>query len=181
MAFAEVIWGEGDDVKRKRMPLTDTKELVDTVQHFEWPVNLARAKWVRIEAWDIARNGAFTPTFWLKTPSGMNPIVYNFTLINAENNCAIPEYDPIPEGATLNLSSLPTKNLNIRANSNLMATVNVKFGYNEYDDYCIDRDYPYVLFNSNTQALTAGKHAIIATPSVDGVVGASRTLNFAVQ
>ncbi|MHC4681136.1 MAG: hypothetical protein ACYTEK_20850, partial [Planctomycetota bacterium] len=101
--------------------MTDTQELVSTVQHFEWPVNLANAKWVRVEAWDIARNGAFTPTLWLKTPSGMNPIVYGFTLINAENNCPIPEYDPIPEGATLNLSSLPTQSLNIRANSNLMA------------------------------------------------------------
>lgn len=180
MSFAEVIWGEGDDVKRMTVPLTDTKELVSTVQHFEWPVNLTNAKWVRIEAWDIARNGAFTPTLWLKTPSGMNPIVYGFTLINAENNCPIPEYDPIPEGATLNLSSLPTKNLNIRANSNLMATVIVKFGYDGNEDYCVDRDYPYELFSSSAHTLTVGKHAVTATPSVDGVVGASRTLNFTI-
>jgi hypothetical protein len=135
---------------------------------------------VRIEAWDIARNGAFTPTLWLKTPSGMNPLVYNFTLINAENNCPIPEYDPIPEGATLNLSSLPTQNLNIRANSNLMATVIVKFGYDGNEDYCVDQEYPYTLFSSSDHALTVGKHAVTANASVNGVVGASCTLNFTV-
>ena len=78
----------------------------------------------------------------------------------------------------MNLSSLPTKNLNIRANSNLMATVIVKFKYDGNEDYCVDQDYPYELFNSSAHTLTVGRHAVTATPSVDGVVGAPRTLSF---
>ena len=180
MSFAEIIWGQGDDVKRMTIPLAGTKELVGAARRFEWPVKLSDAKWVRIEAWDIARNGAFTPTLWLERPSGMNPIVYGFTLMNADNHCPIPEYDPIPEGATLNLASLPTNHLNIRANANLMATVIVRFGYDGNTDFCVDRDYPYTLFNSSSHTLNVGTHAVTATPSVDDVVGASRTLKFSV-
>lgn len=63
LAFAEVVWGEGGQVKRANFPLHDTKEM-GKPRKFTWPVDLTRAKWVRFEAWDIARNGAFTPTAW---------------------------------------------------------------------------------------------------------------------
>jgi hypothetical protein len=66
MAFAEVVWGEGDEVKRANFPLHETRELAGKPQRFTWPVDLSRAKWVRFEAWDIARNGAFTPTAWME-------------------------------------------------------------------------------------------------------------------
>lgn len=51
-------------MKRARFPMSGTRELPQSVQHFTWPVDLSKATWVRFEAWDIARNGAFTPTRW---------------------------------------------------------------------------------------------------------------------
>ncbi len=44
------------------------------------------------------------------------PAISNFTLIDSKANRAIPEFDPIPEGAVLDLSQLPPK-LSIQANS----------------------------------------------------------------
>ena len=64
LAFAEVVWGEGNQVKRAKFPLPDTRELAGKPKRFSWPVDLTKAIWVRFEAWDIARNGAFTPTVW---------------------------------------------------------------------------------------------------------------------
>jgi hypothetical protein len=29
-------------------------------ERFEWPIADKGAKWVRVEAWDVARNGAYT-------------------------------------------------------------------------------------------------------------------------
>ncbi len=175
MAFAEVTWGEGNDVRKKTFSLSETKELVGSIQHFEWPVDLSKAKWVRFEAWDIARNGAFTTTTWFTPPSRvLIPIVYNFTLINADNGSVIPEFDPIREGAILNLATLPTKNLKIRANTNLMATVNVLFGYDEKSDSGTSKSFPYI----TDPILSNGNHQLTATPSVGNINGKKKVLDF---
>jgi hypothetical protein len=58
LAFAEVISGDGAKVSRKTIPLPETTE--HGRQTFTWPVELKGAKWVRLEAWDVARNGAYT-------------------------------------------------------------------------------------------------------------------------
>src|SRR5688572_24215177 len=42
--------------------------------------------------------------------------VTSLTLINAATDQPIAGYDPIPAGATLNLATLPTTQLNVRAN-----------------------------------------------------------------
>lgn len=64
LAFAEIVWGEGTEVKRARFPLPETRELPNAARRFTWPVGLQDADWVRFEVWDIARNGGFTPTQW---------------------------------------------------------------------------------------------------------------------
>ena len=177
MAFAEITWGEGDDIKTKTISLNQTKELVGKVQHFEWPVDLTKAKWVRFEAWDIARDGAFTPTKWLTTPTDkLNPVVYSFTLINGDNGSVIPEYDPIKEGAIINLTNLPTRNLKLRANTNLMATVNVLFGYDNNANEATIKSFPY----QSAFVLTPGKHTITGIPSIGNITGAQRILNFTI-
>jgi hypothetical protein len=48
--FVELIWGDEMGVHRQRH---DGGEV-------EWQVDLRKAKWARLEVWDIARNGAFT-------------------------------------------------------------------------------------------------------------------------
>ncbi len=64
MNFAEIVSGDGDKVYRERINLSDTKAFGK--QQFSWPIDLTGRKWVRIEAWDIAANGAFTPMIWLE-------------------------------------------------------------------------------------------------------------------
>jgi hypothetical protein len=63
-AFVEVIWGDGKEVYRRRVDLNDqeafsTKELLI-------PVDLKGAKWIRLEAWDVAANGAFSQAVWVE-------------------------------------------------------------------------------------------------------------------
>jgi hypothetical protein len=63
LGFAEIISGDGDKVYRQRINLAQTQAFGK--QTFRWPVNLAGRKWVRVEVWDIAANGAFTQMIWL--------------------------------------------------------------------------------------------------------------------
>jgi hypothetical protein len=64
LAFAEIIWGDGRQVQRQRVDLSD-KEAFST-KVLRVPVDLKGAKWVRLEVWDIAANGAFTQPVWIE-------------------------------------------------------------------------------------------------------------------
>jgi hypothetical protein len=57
-----VSW-DGREVKRRTIPVSDAREFGR--RKFEWPLEGAPA-WVRLEAWDIAINGAFTQPLWLR-------------------------------------------------------------------------------------------------------------------
>jgi hypothetical protein len=63
-AFAEVIWGDGSLVHRRRLDLSEHEPFSGTVLRV--PVDLKGAKWVRLEAWDIAANGAFSQPVWIE-------------------------------------------------------------------------------------------------------------------
>jgi hypothetical protein len=63
-AFAEVIWGAGNEVHRQRVDLSDNEAF--SRQVIRIPVDLKGAKWVRLEAWDIAANGAFSQPVWIE-------------------------------------------------------------------------------------------------------------------
>ena len=62
--FAEFISGDGAHVYRHKINLDTT--LPFDKQKFRVSLNLPGRKWVRLEAWDAAVNGAFTQTVWLK-------------------------------------------------------------------------------------------------------------------
>ena len=64
LGFAEIIWAEGQEVKRHTVSLSNVGEFGR--QQFEFPVNLSNATWARLEVWDIARNGAFTQPVWFE-------------------------------------------------------------------------------------------------------------------
>lgn len=64
LAFAEIISGDGNEVFRERINLKDTEAFGNRT--FRFPVNLKGRKWVRLEVWDAAVNGAFTPCIWLE-------------------------------------------------------------------------------------------------------------------
>ena len=64
LAFAEVISGDGSRVYRERIDLTDTKAFDSrTLMHRP---NLRGRRWVRLEVWDVAANGAFTQPVWIE-------------------------------------------------------------------------------------------------------------------
>jgi hypothetical protein len=63
-AFAEVIWGDGSRVRRQRVDLSDKEAFSGKVLRV--PVDLNGAKWVRLEAWDVAANGAFSQPVWVE-------------------------------------------------------------------------------------------------------------------
>lgn len=64
MNFIEVISGDGTKVYRDKIDLTKTKAFGS--QLFEFKTKLTGRKWVRVEAWDIAVNGAFSQTFYIR-------------------------------------------------------------------------------------------------------------------
>ncbi|MCE7059273.1 hypothetical protein [Dyadobacter sp. CY343] len=64
MNFVEVISGDGEKVYRERMDLTNTRAFGE--QQLQFRPRLKGRKWMRVEAWDSAANGAFSQTFYLK-------------------------------------------------------------------------------------------------------------------
>ena len=64
LEFAEIISGDGKDVFRHKINLDTT--IAFGQKKFMLPLELSNRKWVRLEAWDIAANGAFTQTVWLR-------------------------------------------------------------------------------------------------------------------
>jgi hypothetical protein len=64
MNFVEIISGDGENVYRERIDLTNTKAFGE--QQFQFRPKLKGRKWVRFEAWDSAVNGAFSQTFYLE-------------------------------------------------------------------------------------------------------------------
>ncbi|MXV16368.1 hypothetical protein [Hufsiella ginkgonis] len=64
MNFIEIVSGDGAKVYRNRVNLNKTQAFGK--QTYNLPVNLSGKKWVRVEAWDAAANGAFTQMVWVE-------------------------------------------------------------------------------------------------------------------
>ena len=65
LAYAEVITGDGRDIRRQRIDLSQTKAFGDMPLQIE--VDVTDQRWLRVEVWDIATNGAFTQTVGLQS------------------------------------------------------------------------------------------------------------------
>jgi len=63
-AFAEVITGDGNAVRRLRIDLSDSEAFGG--RRLRVPVDLKGARWARLEVWDVAANGAFSQPVWLE-------------------------------------------------------------------------------------------------------------------
>ncbi len=61
---AEIISGDGKEVFREVINLHDTQAFGQKTFHFSQ--NLKNRKWVRVEVWDVAANGAFSQIIWLE-------------------------------------------------------------------------------------------------------------------
>jgi len=120
-------------------------------------------------------------------PSGSQQLV-SFTLINADTE---QEIKTIAAGETLNLNTLPTKNLNIRANTNPTTVGSVKFELSGPQTKTgAETAPPYALFgdsNGNYNAWTpaTGTYSLTGTPysgaGASGTAGTPLTISFTVS
>ena len=73
--FAEIISGDGHTTYRHRIKLEQT--IPFGKRHWRIPLDLSGRKWVRLEIWDVAANGAFTQTIELQQQKPTPPHRYN--------------------------------------------------------------------------------------------------------
>lgn len=95
--------------------------------------------------------------------------VSSFTLIDAGTDQPVPGYDPLLDGDALNLATLPTSALNIRANTTPSAVGSVRFSLNGDTNYQIESEAPYTLAGDNHGDYSAwtpdpGSFTLAATP-----------------
>jgi hypothetical protein len=113
--------------------------------------------------------------------------VTSFTLVNADNE---EDIQTLTEGAILNLATLPSNNLNIRANTSPSIVGSVEFNLRGAQSRSIiENIMPYVLFgNSGTDYFAwtpdVGSYSLMATPysssGSTGTAGIGLTVNFSV-
>lgn len=112
--------------------------------------------------------------------------VVSFTLINADTDQPIPGFDPMMEGSTLDFSTLPTQNLNIRANTSPQTVGSVRFVL-DGNNFRTESAAPYALAgdaSGNYYPWTPGpgSHTLTATPytgaSASGTAGTPLMLTF---
>ncbi len=63
LRYVELISGDGTQVFRNRIDLSDTGAFEE--RSLTHKLDLTGRTWVRLEAWDVAINGAFTQPVWL--------------------------------------------------------------------------------------------------------------------
>lgn len=116
--------------------------------------------------------------------------VVSLTLINADTDQAVAGYDPIPAGASLNLASLPTTRLNLRANLD-GAVGSVRFVWSGAESGTrTESSAPYALHGDtagdyNPWTPATGGYSVTVTPysgsgATGAVAGAALTLPFSV-
>ncbi|WP_242928456.1 malectin domain-containing carbohydrate-binding protein, partial [Pontibacter vulgaris] len=107
----------------------------------------------------------------------------NFTLINADTKQDI---QTINSGSTINLATLPTRNLNIRANSSPTTVGSIVFALTGAESKnAIDNSSPYFLMGDNgSWTPKVGTYTLKGTPYTGadgaGTAGTSLTINFIV-
>lgn len=108
--------------------------------------------------------------------------VTGISLINASTGQPIPGYNPIPNGAVISVSSLPTRNVIFRANTSPTTVGSVRFGVDNLSNYLTDNTATYDLPGNLTGSSWLGMHTIKATPytgtNATGTTGIALTLSF---
>jgi hypothetical protein len=116
--------------------------------------------------------------------------VAGFTLMNADTNQPVAAYKRLTNGAVIDLSKLPTRNLSIRANVGAARPGSVKFGYDANSSYSIENVAAYDMAGGNNgdvlpmpaSAFSVGRHVVAATPyalaKAAGAAGAKVTVSF---
>ena len=112
--------------------------------------------------------------------------VQSLTLINADTDVDI---GPLADGQTLNLATLPTVNLSVRANPGATSPGSVRFAYDGNANFQTENIAPYALRGDtngdyNSWTPTLGTHTLTATPfsaaNAKGTAGTALTVVFTV-
>ncbi|HYG75192.1 MAG TPA: FecR domain-containing protein [Planctomycetota bacterium] len=116
--------------------------------------------------------------------------ISGLSLLNADTGKVIDGFDPIAEGATINLSTLPSRNLNILIRTRPEVVGSLKIEINGVPNKSPENAPPYAVFgddfkgNFTAWRPNAGKYSIRVTPytgkSYAGEAGTAFTLNFQV-
>jgi hypothetical protein len=115
--------------------------------------------------------------------------VSSLTLIDADTDQPVAGFDAMESGAVLNLGLLPTRNLNVRANTTPSVVGSVRFEFDGDANYHVESAAPYALagdssgnFNAWTPAL--GAHTLVAVPytssGASGTAGTPKVVAFTV-
>ncbi|WP_167856769.1 InlB B-repeat-containing protein [Hymenobacter aquaticus] len=132
----------------------------------------------------MSANKSITATF-TAIPAGQS--VASFTLVNADTDTDI---QPLTAGATLNLATLPTRNLNVRANTSPATVGSVVFALSgAQTQNQTESVAPYALFSDaggdyNPWTPAVGSYSLTARPysaaSGGGTAGTALTISFSV-
>ncbi len=119
----------------------------------------------RVRAYNAGGNSAYSNEASAATPQAVQAVT-GLTLVNADTDADI---GPLADGAELDLETLPTRNLNVRANTSPAAVGSVKFAYDGNAAYRIENGAPYALAGNDGADYSpwtpaAGSHAVTATP-----------------
>jgi hypothetical protein len=118
------------------------------------------------------------------TGGGTLPTVTGLTLVNADTDA---DLGPLTAGQTINLATLPTRNLNVRAN--VANAASVRFGLDANASYRVESTAPFALAgdtagNYNAWTPTTGAHTVTATPygstGATGTAGPALSVSFTV-
>ena len=117
------------------------------------------------------------------------PAVVGLTLINADTNQPIAAFNPLRDGATINLATLSTRRLNVRANTNPSTVGSVRFGLDNTSNFRTENSKAYALLGNsgadyNPWTPKMGAHTIYATAYTGangrGTAGARLKVGFTV-
>ncbi|MBF9253530.1 DNRLRE domain-containing protein [Pontibacter sp. 172403-2] len=119
-----------------------------------------------------------------ENPNPEQPAVQSFTLVNARNEQDLMR---LADGDTLDLAALPTRSLNIRANTSQKNGINVKFSLSgQQSRNWKELGYPYALFgdeggNYHAWSPAPGNYTLTATPYTNaGAKGTPLTISFTI-
>jgi hypothetical protein len=97
----------------------------------------------------IVSSGTTTPTQPAPAPATAAPAVSKLVLINADTNQLVAGFDPLPDGAVLNVATLPTRNLNVLAVTQPPVTGSVRFTLNG-SAVRTENGAPYAMYGDNS-------------------------------
>ncbi len=158
-------------------------------QTFNWVPQIGQAGnyTVNVTASDGQLQDTESVTINVAPKPTSGPTVVSLTLYNADTNSPISGFNPMPTNAEINLTELPTQNLNIVASTSPAIVGSVRFSYDGNNTYHIENAAPYALAgdvqgNFSPWTPSLGQHTLTVTgysaSNTGGDAGNPYTISF---